>query len=183
MKKRKKRIWVLLLIIAFLILGRSLVYNHCKLDFRSEIMKYATEYKVEPFLIAAIIQTESGFRIDAISSKGATGLMQITPETENWIAHQMGEDPEKESFLVPEVNIRHGAWYMKYLLGRYDENENLALLAYNAGYGNVDKWLDQGLITGRFLEFNAIPFNESKNYLIKTRIYKWFYKYLYDWNN
>ena len=186
MKKRKKGVSVL--ISAIIIAGAvCLIYffvlSQCQLDYKNEISKYAKEYELEPYFLAAIIKTESNFNKDAASSKGALGLMQITEDTEVWISKRLGEVYEKNSVLEPEKNIRYGSWYIKYLIDKYDGNQNLAILAYNAGFGNVDKWITEKKITGRFLEFQNIPFKETRNYLVKTRIYSVLYKYLYDWKS
>ena len=186
MKKRKKGIpfiiWIGLIIFvcSFLYI---IAINYSQMEFKSEISKYAKERGLEPSLIASIIKTESNFQEDVISSKGAQGLMQITPDTESWISEQLGETNKPKKMLDPENNIRYGSWYIKYLIEKYDGNKNLALIAYNAGYGNVDKWISDGKITGRFLEYQSIPFKETRNYLIKTRIHSVLYKYLYDWKS
>lgn len=186
MKKRIKGspfiIWIGLIIFvcSFLYI---VAINYSQLEYKSEIIKYAKERGLEPAYIAAIIKTESNFQKDVISSKGAQGLMQITPDTEIWISEQLGETYKPKKMLDPESNIRYGSWYIKYLIEKYDGNKNLAILAYNAGYGNVDKWISDGKITGRFLEFQMVPFKETRNYLIKTRIRSFLYKYLYDWKS
>ena len=186
MRKRKKGsffiIWIGLIILVFSFLY-VVALNYSHLEYKSEIIKYAKERGVEPALIASVIKTESNFQKAVISSKGAQGLMQITPDTEIWISEQLGEPYKPKKMLDPESNIRYGSWYIKYLIEKYDGNKNLAILAYNAGYRNVDKWISDGKITGRFLEFQMIPYKETRNYLIKTRIHSFLYKYLYDWKS
>lgn len=90
---------------------------------------------VDPALVQAVIAQESGGRADAVSEKGARGLMQLMPET----AKELGVNPD-----VPEQNIRGGVKYLSQMLQRYGGNVEHALMAYNWGPGNVDAWLQTG---------------------------------------
>src|SRR5918997_1458967 len=105
------------------------------------IRKQAAEKDLDPALIAGVIYTESRFR-DQTSPAGAKGLMQIMPETADYIAQKSGGSAFVQGDLAtPEINIAYGCWYLRYLLDRYDENEVLALAAYNGGEGKVDEWV------------------------------------------
>jgi soluble lytic murein transglycosylase len=104
------------------------------------IRQQAAEKNLDPAMIAAVIYAESRFR-DQESHAGALGLMQITPETAKVIERLSGGTTFVTSDLSdPEINIRYGSYYLRYLLDRYDGNEVAALAAYNAGTGNVDRW-------------------------------------------
>ena len=95
---------------------------------------------VDPALIAAVIYTESRFR-DQTSHVGAKGLMQIMPETADYIARKSGGTQfERADLATPQINIAYGTWYLRYLLDKYDGNTILTLAAYNAGEGKVDEW-------------------------------------------
>jgi peptidoglycan lytic transglycosylase len=124
------------------------------------IRQQAAEKNLDPALIAAVIYEESKFREDQKSSAGALGLMQITPQTADVIAHVSGGT----SFVIgdladPEINIRYGSYYLRYLLNHYADNEIAALAAYNAGTGNVDRW------GGADLGLDAIRFPETRVYV------------------
>ena len=128
------------------------------------IRQQAADKDLDASLIAAVIYAESRF-IDQTSSAGARGLMQITPTTAEEIAERSGGIAFEQGDLgTPQVNISYGSWYLDWLLERYGGNEPLAIAAYNAGTGNVDKWLarDPGMTP------EEIPFPETRAYVAKV---------------
>ena len=129
------------------------------------IRQQAREKNLDPALIAAVIYEESRFR-DQTSRAGARGLMQITPETADAIAKHSGGVRFKQSDLSqPQINISYGAYYLRLLLDHYDGNETLAIAAYNAGIGNVDKWVADAGGSGGFNTVEKIPFPETRAYV------------------
>src|SRR5207237_10882165 len=93
---------------------------------------------------------------DARSSSGAIGLMQLLPQTAKGIAVHTGGTRFRVSDLTnPEINVRYGAWYLRRLLDKYDD-ERTALAAYNAGQENVDRWRSKG---------EAVQFPETGHYV------------------
>jgi soluble lytic murein transglycosylase len=106
----------------------------------SEIVRgHAANYRLNPALLAAVIEQESKFNTDAKSSTGAIGLMQLQPSTAKGIAVRTGGSKFVVSDLYnPEINVRYGAWYLRHLLDKYGD-ERIALAAYNAGQKNVDR--------------------------------------------
>jgi soluble lytic murein transglycosylase len=105
------------------------------------IRQQARDKNLDPALIAAIIYEESRFR-DQTSHAGARGLMQITPQTADAIAqHSGGVRFKQEDLSDPQINISYGAYYLRLLIDHYGGNETLAIAAYNAGIGNVDRWV------------------------------------------
>ncbi|MGM0602929.1 MAG: lytic transglycosylase domain-containing protein [Bacillota bacterium] len=127
-------------------------------------------------LLAALIFVESGFDSDALSSRGAVGLMQIMPETAVWIA----DKKELEYFAVsdlykPEINIEFGSWYITHLLEKFDDNLILALAAYNAGQGNVSRWIESGW-DGEIREERSVPFGETDDFIRKVIKARDFYR-------
>ena len=127
------------------------------LEYEHIVTAHARNYDLEPELLAAVIYAESRFDSDVVSSAGAVGLMQLLPETAKGIALRTGGDRFVVSDLSdPEINVRYGSWYLDHLRARYDGDVRLALAAYHAGQGNVDRWLDAG---------SGIAFPETSDYV------------------
>ena len=129
------------------------------------IRQQAREKGIDPALIAAVIYEESKF-VDQTSHAGARGLMQITPETARFIARDSGGTRFTQADLAtPQVNISYGAYYLRYLLRRYDGSETLAVAAYNAGETNVNRWIDRaGGAEGFDLQTDVL-FPETRTYV------------------
>jgi soluble lytic murein transglycosylase len=148
------------------------------------VEKYAAEYNLDKNLVYSVIKAESGFDPKAISPRDAKGLMQIVDNTGKWAAEKIEiNDFDSSMLLEPQTNIRIGCWYISRLLNQYDQNIELALAAYNAGSGNVSKWLKDGSISSNGKTLDRIPFEETRNYIDKINKYKKMYKKLYDKEN
>lgn len=129
------------------------------------IRQQADEKGLDPALIAAVIYQESKFR-DQTSSAGATGLMQILPDTARFIARKSGGTAfELRDLANPDINIRYGSWYLRYLLDQHDGDLVLAIAAYNAGEGNVDRWVRAAGGSNGFDPATDIPFPETRAYV------------------
>ena len=123
------------------------------------IRQQAAQKGVPADLIAAVIYSESRFR-DQTSHAGARGLMQITPSTAKLIEKLSGGQTFKfEDLSNPDINIRYGTFYLRYLIDKFDDNVVAALAAYNAGETNVVAW------GGSDLELDDIPFPETRGYV------------------
>jgi len=135
--------WLSLALLLFVlgIAGLKLLYPFSQ---EEQIDCWADAYSIDPYLVAAIIWTESHFRTRAISSAGAIGLMQIMPATGKWVADKIGvEGFTTDELYDPGTNIRLGIWYLRYLIDRFGRVDT-ALAAYNAGPGNVERWQKEG---------------------------------------
>ncbi len=130
------------------------------------IRQQAADKGLDPTLIAGVIYTESRFR-DQTSPAGAKGLMQLLPSTADDIARKSGGTAYVEGDLAnPQVNISYGSFYLRYLLERYGGNDVLAIAAYNAGEGRVDRWIFAARDRGEeFDHLRHIPFPETRNYV------------------
>ena len=113
------------------------------------IREHATHYDVNPGLVRAVVQVESNFNPYAVSPKGAQGLMQLMPAT----AKQFGVTKPFD----PSENIRGGTAYLRQLLDRYGNDKRLALAAYNAGPGAVDKYGE-----------TVPPYRETRDYVARV---------------
>ena len=129
------------------------------------IRQQAGDKGLDPALIAAVIYEESRFR-DQTSRAGARGLMQITPDTADFIANHSGGYRFKQSDLAtPQINISYGSYYLRYLIDHYGGSETLAVAAYNAGLGNVDRWVAKAGGASAFKSAEHIPFPETRAYV------------------
>jgi soluble lytic murein transglycosylase len=137
------------------------------LRYSEYVRVHAREDGVDPALLAAVIYQESKFDAGARSRSGAIGLMQLTPTTAHGIAIRTGGSKFRTGDLLdPEINIRYGAWYLGALVHKY-RSERLALAAYNAGQGNVDRWLQSG---------QGIRFPETRAYVDRVEHLKHVYR-------
>jgi soluble lytic murein transglycosylase len=129
------------------------------------IRQQARAKDLDPSLIAAIIYEESHFR-DQTSKAGARGLMQITPQTAAFVARISGGTRfVQDDLATPQINISYGAYYLRYLIRRYEGNETLAVAAYNAGHTNVDGWVAKAGGPDSFDAEDDIPFPETRDYV------------------
>jgi soluble lytic murein transglycosylase len=147
--------------------GQEAVREIATLPLRHDdiIRQQAADKDLDPALIAAVIYEESRFR-DQTSHAGARGLMQITPETADAIAQHSGGTRFKQSDLAdPQINIAYGSYYLRLLMDHYGGNETLAIAAYNAGMGNVDRWVNEVGGPDAFDHANDIPFPETRAYV------------------
>ena len=117
MKKRRKKnrsiLKPLILGLVILVLGFAYINIKYPIGYTSLIKEYSNKYNLDPFLVAAIINVESSYDKDAVSPKSAKGLMQISPQTGQWIGEELAlSDYSEEKLFLPEINIMMGTWYL-----------------------------------------------------------------------
>lgn len=150
------------------------------LPYFQEIEKWSISRQLNPLLVTALMRQESRFQTKIKSPVGATGLMQVMPSTAAWIAPQMNADIKKINLENANDNIMLGTWYLDYTHRQYNNNSMLAIASYNAGPGNVAKWLQTipKKDPDEFVE--EIPFDETKNYVRQVFGNYWNYLRLYN---
>ena len=152
------------------------------------IVKYAEENNLAPALVAAVIMNESSFRPEVKSGVGATGLMQLMPDTAEWIAHKLRMDDVYSFKLMedPDTNIRFGCWYLSYLSSLFNSNPLCVVCAYHAGQGEIASWLSNPLYSsdGTTLIYSNLPDGPTKTYAGRvTRDYGIYQKKYYQHDN
>ncbi|NDI36341.1 lytic transglycosylase domain-containing protein [Chengkuizengella sediminis] len=189
---RKKRYFLILFLLCIGILFYNtnwlgkLIYP---IKYKEEIQDVSKEYNIDPLFVAAIIRVESNYKSDLVSTKNAMGVMQIMPETAEWII-QMARSPNlsKDKMLDVRVNIQMGVWYLNalyvefkpYLIDKPIKDQiSLLCAAYNAGPGNVKKWLNEQRWDGSLNNIEQIPFGETRHYVTRTLYYYEKYKKIY----
>jgi soluble lytic murein transglycosylase len=146
--------------------------------FQEMINTYSKERQLNPLLVTALIRQESRFEPDIKSTAGAVGLMQMLPTTGNWAAEELNvEDYALEN---PEDNVKLGTWFLAQTHQAYNNNSLLAVASYNAGQGNLGKWLKGGKPTDPDEFVESIPFDETKDYVKQVFGNYWNYLRLYE---
>lgn len=181
LKKLKWIIYLSLIALLTYIAHPIILRKIFPVSFQEEIIKYSEIYQINPNLIAAVIKVESDFNPHALSPKGAMGLMQIMPNTGNWIAKRMGLDSFDIGQLYDsQMNIELGTWYLQNLHKQFKGDPQLFLAAYNAGSGNVSKWLMDQRFSKDGQTLDYIPFTETRNYIKKVENYQKIYEKTYN---
>lgn len=179
--KRRRRLLLLLLVVVIGILfirsewlGRTIY----PIYYKEEIIRNANLYQLDPLLVASIIRVESNFKPEAVSPKGALGIMQLMPDTAEWILKKenFGSVTVEDVGRKPDVGIRLGTWYIQDLLRQFDGNLVVSLAAYNAGPGNVRQWLKNKTWSGEESTIGDIPFGETRHYVQRVLYYYGKYK-------
>ncbi|SHG99822.1 lytic transglycosylase domain-containing protein [Tepidibacter thalassicus] len=177
---KKKYFIGCIIILCFIIGGLFNIKKFLKIiypiHYEEYVYKYSKEYSIDPYLVFAIIKTESKFFPYAKSHKNARGLMQISEGTQKWAMEELGM--ENLNIFDPQANIKVGCWYINKLFEQFKDID-LVIAAYNGGSGNVNKWLKDERYSYNGINLTNIPFKETKKYVEKVKKYYKIYKILY----
>ena len=173
--KKIIRTTILLILIIFILMVLFKILNIEKrvlkilypIKYEEYVYKYSKELSIDPFLTFSIIKTESNFDEMAKSKSGAIGLMQLMESTAKEQAKKLEIQYSKEILYNPKHNLRLGLNYFNTLLDYYNQNYILAFAAYNAGIGNVQNWISNGIIKEDGSDIENIPFKETNMYVRK----------------
>lgn len=186
MGRVSKKLWVLVIAgVLTVISGITIMYGYiAPFPYRAEINKEAAMNDVSPYLVAALIRTESHFRPAAVSQRGAVGLMQLMPTSAAWIVTQSPTFKDIRQPLVlsnPTVNIQLGTWYVHHLSRAFHENRVLTLAAYNGGPQTVLGWLNSHTLSWNQVQYRTIPFPETRNFVRRVMLFEKIYYWMYGW--
>lgn len=181
---RKKGFLAFVLAVAFVAGAACFGLNAVKMylypqNYSAYVEKYCVEYGIDENLTYAVIHTESGFDSNAVSHMGACGLMQIMPETFDWLRSKIGaDDDDIDDIFDPETNIRYGVYFLSLLRCEFGD-ERLTIAAYHAGMGRVNQWLRDSVISPDGKTLENIPFSDTEHYVKKVERTKKVYETLY----
>jgi soluble lytic murein transglycosylase len=146
--------------------------------FMDAIDSWAKQRQINPMLVTALIRQESRFEPKIESAVGAIGLMQVMPETADWIASKIGL--QKYVMSNPNDNLKLGTWYLDYTHHEYSDNSLFAVASYNAGPGSIADWIDRFGFRDPDQFVEQIPFSETKGYVESVFENYWNYMRLYN---
>ena len=180
--KLKKLITLILILTCFVSVFSSGTLSVLKtlypLKYEDYVEVYAKENNLSPSFVYAVIKCESGFDNEAVSYVGATGLMQIMPDTFTWIKTKTGYTEDYSEATDPETSIKFGCFLYGYLLQKYGRVPE-ALAAYHAGTGNADKWLKDEQYSDDGESLHTIPFPTTSKYVKMVMLTEKIYQNLY----
>ncbi|KAI9133665.1 transglycosylase SLT domain-containing protein [Acaryochloris sp. CCMEE 5410] len=148
------------------------------LAYFTPIRKWSNQRNLNPLLVLSLMRQESRFQPKIRSVAGAVGLMQVLPETAEWVSEKAGLKDYQIDGIDDNINL--GTWYLDYTHRNYNDNSMLAIASYNAGPGNVDRWVKQTSVTDVDVFVEEIPFPETKNYVKSVSENYWNYLRLYN---
>ena len=137
------------------------------LAYESLVEKYSVENGLPPSLVYAVINCESSFQPDAVSSIGARGLMQMTSDTFDWVCYRLDGKEQFDDLFEPEVSIRYGTYLLRYLSDVFGSTEEV-ICAYHAGVNQVLRWLEDPAYSADGETLDTIPFDDTRYYLSKV---------------
>ncbi len=188
MKKKLRRGTLCILIVITLAIALSFLIrptmaslyrdNVLPLKYTEEVYRYSSRYQVPPSVVFSVIKCESNFDPEAKSRAGAIGLMQIMPDTFNWLSRRCGGDYTPEQISQPGANIHVGVYYLSWLYERFG-SWDLVYAGYNAGHNRVKNWQNEGILHNEKGQLQ-IPIRETAAYVEKVSVYREKYLEYYD---
>ena len=187
MQIKKRSLTMLIVISIALIIGIGINFLWSFIDrqnypqkFKDEVSLYSEKYDVPEYVIYAVIRIESKFDPEAVSRSGALGLMQMLPPTFEWLTgdEHLAEHLEFSALKDPNVSIRYGTYYLKYLYDKF-QKWDIVFAAYNWGEGNVTRLLADGEYTDEDGNITYIPAPQPRAYVPKVKNAMEYYKKLY----
>ncbi len=173
MKHIIRFIIILVVLIAVVVGGLYTAKRLYPQRYSDYVEKYCKEYDVPINLAYAVIKCESGFDPKAVSDIGARGLMQLTPDTFEWVQGKMGVDTQSvDALFDPETNIRAGIYLLSINLADFETTE-YALAAYHAGRATAEKWINDGV------KVKDIPYGDTSKYIKRVTATEKIYGFLY----
>ncbi len=172
--KKIFKLFTSILLIAVIIVCVTVVWKTAEkliypMEYTSYVEEYSEEFDVDKMLVYAIIKTESSFDSNAVSNVGAIGLMQIMPDTFDWLQTKMPAEAKltKEALFDPETNIKYGVFFLSLLKEEFEDTE-LIIAAYHAGRGQVNEWLDDETVSPDGATIENIPSRATAHYVSKV---------------
>ncbi len=183
LNNKVKALTLLLLLSVFLVI---ILYNSVllvlktvyPLSYSQLVESNAEEYGIDESLLYSLIETESGFDKNAVSSVGARGLTQILPETFQWLQSKTGESFTDDALFEPEVSVKYGAYLLSILENEFGNTET-AVAAYHAGIGKVNQWLENPEYSDDGVTLKYIPYDDTRAYVDKIMCTRDIYVKLY----
>ncbi len=148
------------------------------LPYQDRIVDNALRVRLDPLLVCSVMRQESIFDSVIVSPVGAIGLMQIMPYTGEEIAGELGESFRTDALYSPDTNIRYGAWYLRHLLDKFDDEVVWAIASYNGGPHNAVNWREQSKNMTPDMAIETIGFSETREYVKKVLANYWTYRKL-----
>jgi soluble lytic murein transglycosylase len=186
----KEKIKAVLCLLLLLVISVIIIVNSISLvlqtvyprRFSAIVEENAQEYNLDVALLYALIETESGFDENAVSSVGAKGLTQITSETFEWLQMKKGENHNDSALFSPEISVDYGAYFLSILIEEFGDTKT-ALAAYHAGRGIVNEWLNDERYSADGKTLDNIPYEDTAAYTKQVLKVRERYCYLYKLEN
>lgn len=180
--RKKRRFTTFLLAVTFVFCAGALfLLTFFPLSYDEEVTAACEAYDLPPSLVYAIIRVESNFDPEATSGADARGLMQITPATYRWSQLRLSqtESVDPDALFDPKTNIDTGVHVLTLLYEEFHDTDTV-VAAYNAGLGNVEKWLTDRRYTSNGETLDVIPYGETARYVKKIKRAQFAYKLIYN---